>query len=117
MGSIDVCHCFFVLFFCTGAEFQLSTYDVHAVSSALKLYLRELPIPLISYEAYDLCLIATSELSSWSRFCIINLIWLSNTACCTCETYWYSKPTFFGRRTLFSKWLHYLVHTYRFFLL
>ncbi|XP_065898363.1 N-chimaerin-like isoform X2 [Dysidea avara] len=42
-----------------GVEPQLSAYDVHAVSSALKLYLRELPIPLISYEAYDLCLIAT----------------------------------------------------------
>ena len=52
-------------YFSTGVEPQLSAYDVHAVSSALKLYLRELPIPLISYEAYDLCLIATSELYSW----------------------------------------------------
>ena len=41
---------------------DLSNIDIHAISSALKLYLRELPIPLITYEAYDLCVIATSEL-------------------------------------------------------
>ena len=41
---------------------DLSSIDIHAVTSALKLYLRELPIPLVTYEAYDLCVIATSEL-------------------------------------------------------
>ena len=41
---------------------DLSIIDIHAVTSALKLYLRELPIPLVTYEAYDLCVIATSEL-------------------------------------------------------
>lgn len=46
----------------TDSEVDLSNIDIHAVTSALKLYLRELPIPLVTYEAYDLCVIATSEL-------------------------------------------------------
>jgi len=32
--------------------------DIHALTGALKLYLRELPIPLVTFECYDLCLIA-----------------------------------------------------------
>ena len=32
--------------------------DIHALTGALKLYLRELPIPLVTFESYDLCLIA-----------------------------------------------------------
>ena len=48
--------------YCVDGEVDLSSVDIHAVASALKLYLRELPIPLVTYEAYDLCVIATSEL-------------------------------------------------------
>lgn len=32
--------------------------DIHALTGALKLYLRELPIPLVTFDSYDLCLIA-----------------------------------------------------------
>jgi hypothetical protein len=32
--------------------------DTHAVTGALKLYLRELPVPLVTFDAYDLFLIA-----------------------------------------------------------
>ena len=32
--------------------------DIHALTGAMKLYLRELPIPLVTYEVYDVCLIA-----------------------------------------------------------
>ena len=32
--------------------------DIHALTGAMKLYLRELPIPLITFDVYDLCLIA-----------------------------------------------------------
>lgn len=35
--------------------------DIHAVSSALKLYLRELPVPLVAYDVYNLCLIAVRK--------------------------------------------------------
>ena len=31
--------------------------DIHAVTGALKLYLRELPIPLISFEVFEQLLI------------------------------------------------------------
>eukprot|EP00731_Ephydatia_muelleri_P028454 Em0020g98a len=32
--------------------------DIHAITGALKLYLRELPLPLMTFEAYEICLIA-----------------------------------------------------------
>ena len=32
--------------------------DIHALTGAMKLYLRELPIPLMTFDVYDLCLIA-----------------------------------------------------------
>lgn len=32
--------------------------DIHALTGAMKLYLRELPVPLITFDVYDLCLIA-----------------------------------------------------------
>lgn len=32
--------------------------DIHALTGAMKLYLRELPIPLVTFDVYDLCLIA-----------------------------------------------------------
>ena len=32
--------------------------DIHALTGAMKLYLRELPIPLITFVVYDLFLIA-----------------------------------------------------------
>ena len=38
---------------------DLSKYeDIHALTGAMKLYLRELPVPLITFDVYDLCLIA-----------------------------------------------------------
>lgn len=40
----------------------LSSYDdTHAIAGALKLFFRELPIPLITFDCYDLVLIAASE--------------------------------------------------------
>ena len=46
----------------SGALPDLGVYqDIHAVSSALKLYLRELPVPLVAYDVYNLCLIAARE--------------------------------------------------------
>lgn len=39
---------------CTGMQFDFSDEeDVHTVASLLKLYLRELPVPLIEYILYD----------------------------------------------------------------
>ena len=38
--------------------------DLHAIAGALKLYFRELPIPLITFDNYDLALIAASELKN-----------------------------------------------------
>lgn len=35
--------------------------DPHAIAGALKLYFRELPIPLIPFDNYDLVLIAASK--------------------------------------------------------
>jgi len=35
--------------------------DIHAITGALKLYLRELPIPLMTFDAYDIFLIAASK--------------------------------------------------------
>ena len=32
--------------------------DIHAITGTMKLFLRELPIPLLTFDAYDLCLIA-----------------------------------------------------------
>lgn len=32
--------------------------DIHTLTGAMKLYLRELPIPLMTFDVYDLCLIA-----------------------------------------------------------
>ena len=32
--------------------------DIHALTGAMKLYLRELPVPLMTFDAYDICLIA-----------------------------------------------------------
>ena len=58
----------------TDTEVDLSNIDIHAVTSALKLYLRELPIPLITYEAYDLCVIAISELSWLPCFIVGHVI-------------------------------------------
>ena len=34
--------------------------DIHAITGALKLYFRELPIPLMTFDSYDICLIAAS---------------------------------------------------------
>lgn len=42
---------------------DLASYDdPHAIAGALKLYFRELPIPLITFDNYDLVLIAASKL-------------------------------------------------------
>ncbi len=35
--------------------------DSHAIAGALKLYFRELPIPLITFDCYELVLVAASE--------------------------------------------------------
>lgn len=35
-----------------------SVEDIHALTGAMKLYLRELPVPLMTFDAYDICLIA-----------------------------------------------------------
>lgn len=35
-----------------------SVDDIHALTGAMKLYLRELPVPLMTFDAYDICLIA-----------------------------------------------------------
>ena len=35
-----------------------SVEDIHAITGAMKLYLRELPVPLMTFDAYDICLIA-----------------------------------------------------------
>lgn len=39
----------------------LAIEDIHAITGALKLYLRELPIPLMTFDAYDIFLIAASK--------------------------------------------------------
>ncbi len=36
----------------------LAVEDIHVITGTMKLYLRELPIPLLTFDAYDLCLIA-----------------------------------------------------------
>ena len=38
--------------------------DIHAITGALKLYFRELPIPLMTFDSYDICLIAASMLKA-----------------------------------------------------
>ena len=43
--------------------------DIHAVTGALKLYLRELPVPLITFDAYDLTLIAAGRLTNHTPVC------------------------------------------------
>ena len=41
---------------------DLSAYeDSHAIAGALKLYFRELPIPIIPFDNYDLVLIAARK--------------------------------------------------------
>lgn len=41
-------------FHCTGIQYEFSDdEDIHTVASLLKLYLRELPVPLIEYSLYD----------------------------------------------------------------
>ena len=41
---------------------NLGSYeDPHAIAGALKLYFRELPIPLIPFDSFDLVLIAASK--------------------------------------------------------
>ena len=37
-----------------------SNMDIHAITGAMKLYFRELPIPLMTFDSYDICLIAAS---------------------------------------------------------
>ena len=45
-----------------GININLGAYeDPHAIAGALKLYFRELPIPLIPFDNYDLVLIAASK--------------------------------------------------------
>lgn len=40
-----------------GADLK-SVEDIHAITGTMKLYLRELPVPLMTFDAYDICLIA-----------------------------------------------------------
>ena len=43
-----------LLFLCVGEAVHFSSYDdVHTLTGAVKLFLRELPIPLISFSAYE----------------------------------------------------------------
>ena len=41
------------LLFDKGAKFDILKFDIHAIASAMKLYLRELPDPLIPAAFYD----------------------------------------------------------------
>lgn len=44
---------------CVDMSADLSKFeDIHTLTGAMKLYLRELPVPLITFDVYDLCLIA-----------------------------------------------------------
>ena len=78
MDPVRVCVCTFVSYdhthtarcYCTptknkffvGININLGAYeDPHAIAGALKLYFRELPIPLIPFDNYDLVLIAASK--------------------------------------------------------
>lgn len=49
--------------FDSGEKIDFSRYsDINVVCGAVKLYLRELPIPVISFDAYNDIMKATSEL-------------------------------------------------------
>ena len=50
--------------------------DIHAITGALKLYLRELPLPLMTFEAYEICLIAASEYYMAGKGVVPSLPWL-----------------------------------------
>ena len=43
-----------------------SNIDIHAITGAMKLYFRELPIPLMTFDSYDICLIAASMFVCWN---------------------------------------------------
>ena len=48
--------------FDNGEKIDLSPYaDINVVTSAVKLYLRELPIPVVTFDAYNEIMKATSE--------------------------------------------------------
>ena len=48
--------------FDNGEKIDLSRYaDINVVTSAVKLYLRELPIPVVTFDAYNEVMKATSE--------------------------------------------------------
>lgn len=72
-----------------------STTDVHTVASLLKLYLRELPEPVIPYAKYEDFLSCATLLSkeeeavSWCRFCINTC---SRPGWCFLSSIWKSLP-------------------------
>lgn len=48
-----------MFFVCVDLQVDLTAYeDSHAIAGVLKLYFRELPIPIIPFDSYDLVLIA-----------------------------------------------------------
>lgn len=54
-------HQYYIYIF-IGINVNLGSYeDPHAIAGALKLYFRELPIPLIPFDSFDLVLIAASK--------------------------------------------------------
>lgn len=53
-----------VIFIIVGESVDLSQYlDINILTGAVKLYLRELPIPLITFDAYKVLMKATSLVS------------------------------------------------------
>lgn len=40
------------------ADISRSTYDIHVITGVLKLYLRLLPVPLITYETHSALMLA-----------------------------------------------------------
>lgn len=51
------------MYVCTGEQIDFSQYlDISILTGAVKLYLRELPIPLITFDAYHEVIKATTSI-------------------------------------------------------
>lgn len=88
-----VMHClsqFLHFMLCAGVPLDMTeAVDIHTVTGALKLYLRELPIPLISFEVFEQ-LLGTLEgrlLSYTEYICPISYIGIPSSVLrwCKCE--------------------------------
>ena len=65
--TVCMSHCLLILPLATEMGAPLESFnDIHCITGALKLFIRELPIPLITFDCFDLCLIAASESNSCS---------------------------------------------------